>query len=178
MKKPFVVFFDSGDTLIDESTEIRNEQGIVISAQLHEGSRELLLALQSGGFLLALVADGEVASFENMYRQHGLEDVFLARAISEALPERKPAAIMFQTAMDQLGLTDEDKGRVAMVGNNLIRDVVGANRFGITSILYAWSPRYDMTPKNQEETPDYVVHTPKELLLLLNRLANAPADEM
>lgn len=174
MDKPFTVFFDSGDTLIDESTEIRNEQGIVVSAQLHEGSKELLLALKSSGYLLALVADGEVESFQNMYRQHGLEDIFLARAVSQALPERKPAAVMFQTAMDQLGLKDSDKGRVAMVGNNLIRDVVGANRFGITSILYAWSPRYDRTPKNQEETPDHVVHTPQELLSLLHKLAGAP----
>lgn len=40
-----------------------------------------------------------------------------------------------------------------MVGNNLERDIVGANRFGITSVFIKWSPRYPMEPKNEEEVP-------------------------
>ncbi len=168
--KNLVIFFDSGDTIVDESTEVRDDRGIVVRAQLHDEGGALLRQLHEDGFTLALVADGEVESFKNIYEQHGLSDVFSARAISEALPDRKPAAVMFQTAMDQLHLTDADKKRVVMIGNNLIRDVVGANRFGITSILYDWSPRYDMNPKNHEETPDYTVHTRQELYALLQKL--------
>ncbi|MCQ2612265.1 MAG: HAD family hydrolase [Treponemataceae bacterium] len=170
MKRNLVVFFDSGDTIVDESTEIRDQRGIVTHAELHDGGKELLQYLYDNGFTLALVADGEVESFKNVYEEHGIPHVFSARAISEALPDRKPAAIMFQTAMDALGLTDADKHRVVMIGNNLIRDVVGANRYGITSILYDWSPRYDMKPKNQEETPDYTVSTKDQLIALLERL--------
>lgn len=167
MDKRLVVFFDSGDTLIDESTEVRNEQGIVIRAELHAGSKELLLKLEAAGCVLALVADGEVDSFDNMYCQHGLAHVFKARAVSEALGDRKPAKVMFQSAMDLLGLTEQDKQRVVMVGNNLSRDILGANRFGIRSILYAWSPRYNMTPASQEEKPDHIAHTAEELLSIL-----------
>lgn len=77
---------------------------------------------------------------------------------------------MFETAMKLLHLTDEDKKRIIMVGNNLERDIVGANRFGITSVFIKWSPRYPMEPKNEEEVPDYIIHKPLELLDLVEKL--------
>ena len=170
MEHKLIIFWDSGDTIVEEKTEKRDEREIVYYAELHEGCKEMLEQLYSEGYTMALVADGEVESFKNVYEQHGLSHIFKVRAISEALPDRKPAAIMFQTAFDGLGLKDADKKRVVMIGNNLIRDVVGANRYGITSILFDWSPRYDMNPKNEEETPEYVVHTPKELVDLIHKL--------
>ena len=172
MEKKLVIFWDSGDTIVEEKTEKRDEREIVYYAELHEGCKEMLEGLYEEGYTMALVADGEVESFKNVYEQHKLSHIFKVRAISEALPDRKPAAVMFQTAFDGLGLKEEDKNRVVMIGNNLIRDVVGANRYGITSILFDWSPRYDMNPKNEEETPKYIVHTPKELIDLLHKLDN------
>ena len=170
MKRTLVVFFDSGDTIVDESTEVRDERGIVVKAELHDDGGGLLRQLKNDGFTLALVADGEVESFKNIYEQHGLSDVFDARIVSEVMPDRKPAACMFQGAMDALGLTDADKSRVVMIGNNLPRDILGANKFGITSVLYDWSPRYDMTAKCQDEIPDYRVSTRDELYTLLLEL--------
>lgn len=170
MEQKLIIFWDSGDTIVEEKTEKRDEREIVYYAELHEGCKEMLEQLYAEGYTMALVADGEVESFKNVYEQHELSHVFKTRAISEALPDRKPAAIMFQTAFDGLKLTSEDKKRVVMIGNNLIRDVVGANRYGITSILFDWSPRYDMNPKNEEETPKYTVHTAKELIELLHKL--------
>lgn len=167
MKRNLVVFFDSGDTIVDESTEVRDQRGIVVKADLHDEGGKLLRQLYDDGFTLALVADGEVESFKNIYEQHGLSDVFSVRIISEVMPDRKPAACMFQGAMDALSLTDKDKSRVVMIGNNLPRDILGANRFGITSILYDWSPRYNMTPASKDENPDYRVSTREELYKLL-----------
>jgi len=77
---------------------------------------------------------------------------------------------MFQAAMDALGLTDADKGRIIMVGNNLKRDILGANRFGIHSVLIDWAPRRSMIPETDEEVPEYTIHTPAELLPLVDRL--------
>lgn len=170
MEHKLIIFWDSGDTIVEEVTEQRDERGIVFSAELHQGCRELLLRLKEEGFRMALVADGEVESFQNIYRQHGLEEVFETRAISEALPERKPAAIMFQTAMDGLGLADEDKSRVVMIGNHLMRDVGGANRFGIRSIYFGWTTRYEKHPSNEDEIPDFTVYTADELEKLIHRL--------
>ena len=177
MKRKLVVFFDSGDTIVDESTEVRDERGIVVKAELHDDGGELLRQLKNDGFTLALIADGEVESFKNIYEQHGLSDVFTTRIISEVMPDRKPAACMFQGAMDALGLTDADKSHVVMIGNNLPRDILGANRFGIMSVLYDWSPRYDMTAKNQDEIPDYRVSTRDELYTLLLDLDAKCSDQ-
>jgi putative hydrolase of the HAD superfamily len=82
----------------------------------------------------------------------------------------KPDPLMFQTAFDQLGLSAADKSRVVMVGNNLSRDVAGANRFGITSIFLDWSPRYPHSCHEPVEVPDYSILTPPELLPLLEQL--------
>ncbi|MDF2800728.1 MAG: hydrolase [Anaerocolumna sp.] len=168
--KDLIVFIDSGDTLIDESTEIRDKEGTVIHADLFTGAGETLAKLYENGFTIALVADGTKASFDNVYDENQLDYCFKAKAISGELGEEKPAPIMFRHAMEELGLTDEDKKRIVMIGNNLKRDIVGANRMGITSILISYSPRYVMQPENAEENPDYVVAKPSELIGLLEQL--------
>lgn len=170
MKKDLVVFIDSGDTLIDESTEIRDENGTVIHSKMFDGAKETFLKLYNEGYTIALVADGTKASFDNIYREHGLDHCFAARAISDELKQQKPAPIMFRHAMEQLGLKDSDKNRIVMIGNNLKRDIVGANRMGITSILASYSPRYNMVPECEEEIPDYVIAKPAELFDLLEQL--------
>lgn len=169
-KKKLILFVDSGDTFVDEGTEIRDERGIVVDTQLFPGAADSLRALHELGYTIVMVADGDVESFDNVYRLHGLSDCFDARVISEVVGELKPARAMFQTAMDALSLADSDKPRVVMLGNNLKRDITGANRFGIRSILIDRSPRYDMTPRTQEEIPTYVIHTHAELVPLVEKL--------
>ncbi|MDF2538409.1 MAG: hydrolase [Herbinix sp.] len=170
MIKDLIIFIDSGDTLVDESTEIRDETGTVIHASLFSGAHETMLELYESGYKIALVADGTKASFDNIFKENNLEHCFAARAISGELGKEKPSDIMFLHAMKELGLGDTDKSRIVMIGNNLKRDVVGANRMGIISILAGYSPRYDMQPKNDEEIPDYVIANPSELIGLLNQL--------
>lgn len=169
--KNIIIFIDSGDTLIDEGTEIRKVPGgIVYEAQFIPGAKEMILELKKQGYRLALVADGLKESFDRMYAQHQMEDVFEKRAVSETVGEDKPSPRMFETAMQLMGLTDEDKDRIIMVGNNLKRDIVGANRFGIHSVLMAWSPRYCMDPQSEEETPEYRIEEPMQLLALVAKL--------
>lgn len=170
MEKQLVIFIDSGDTLIDESSEIRNSHGIVVHAGLIEGAGEALESLYLQGYLIALVADGEEQSFTNIYTENGLGHCFHTRTISEIVGIQKPSERMFQDAMDKNGLTEADKRRIIMVGNNLRKDIAGANRFGITSVLLDWSPRYNMVPQCEEEKADYIIHHPLELLPLVERL--------
>ena len=161
MSKKLIVFIDSGDTLVNEGTEYRNEGSpIVQSCELIDGAKELLLTLKERGYTIELVADGYTQSFDNSYGQHGLKNIFDARTISEEVGEKKPSQAMFETAMNLLHLTDEDKKRIIM----------GANRFGITSVFIKWSPRYPMEPKNEEEVPDYIIRKPLELLDLVEKL--------
>ena len=122
------------------------------------------------GYSNAMIDDGLTKAFHNTMTQNGLEHIFAAKSISEENGVEKPSWDMFQKALERLGLKDADKGRIIMVGNNLKRDIVGAKRFGIRSVLLSWSPRYDMVPSCEEEIPDYVITMPEQLLELVNKL--------
>jgi len=54
-----------------------------------------------------------------------------------------------------------------MVGNNLERDIAGANRLGLISVFFHWSERRRTTPETEDEAPDHTVHSPQELRALL-----------
>ncbi|MBQ8972563.1 MAG: HAD family hydrolase [Clostridia bacterium] len=171
MEPKIIVFTDVGDTIIDEGTEVREvSEGVVYHAKCIPGAKETMLELHRRGYTIAMVADGLVESFHNILGENGLLHIFSTEVISEALHSQKPAQDMFQTAMDRLGLTDADKRRVLMVGNNIERDVVGANRFGIRSVLLDWSPRYRYQPHNPEEIPEFRIHRPEELIELVESI--------
>lgn len=175
--KKLIVFTDIGDTIIDEGSEVYgNSDGLVLRADCIPGAKETMLKLYDEGYTIAMVADGLTESFHNTMTQNGLDRIFAAKAISELLGTCKPDAQMFRYAMDALGLTDADKKRIIMVGNNLARDVAGANRFGITSVHLAWTPRYPKQPQSADEAPDYRIDDPCELYELVTRL-NAVLEE-
>lgn len=170
MDKELVVFIDCGDTIVDESTQVFAENGDVLKADLIPGSGEMLIKLYKEGYRLALVADGRSASFHNIFRELGLSHIFEKWTISEDVGVCKPDERMFKTAMKQMNLSQSDTNRIVMIGNNLKRDVLGANRMGITSILLSFSPRYVMQPETEEEKPDYVAAMPCEIPEIIHQL--------
>lgn len=171
--KRLIIFTDIGDTVIDEGTEIRNEEGIVVQADCIPGARETYLKLHEMGFQIAMVADGLTPSFHNTMNLHGLIHIFSAWIISDAVGEEKPSPRMFDAAMRALNLTESDKSRILMIGNNVPRDIRGANRCGLTSVLIDWSKRRPFTEELPEDHADYRIHTPEELLPLALRLNEA-----
>jgi len=166
------VCLDCGDTLVDEATEIRDEHGEVVQAELIPGAADTMCELKRRGYPLALVADGPVSTFRNILSAYKLFDLFDALAISEEVGVDKPAPLMFGRALDQLSLTPKDYGQVVMVGNNLSRDVKGANALGLISVWLDWAPRRSKVPADNSEVPHYTIKTPTELLPLLERLEN------
>lgn len=170
MEKKLIVFIDSGDTLIDEATQEYDAHGYVTRASLIPGAEELLDWLYEQEYTVALVADGEKKSFSNIYRENGRAHCFQAWIISEVVGEQKPAPIMFDTAMKELHLEEKDKYRVVMIGNNLKKDIAGANRYGITSVWMDWSPRYYHSYEEADWNPTYRVTNPWELMPLLQKL--------
>lgn len=165
------IFLDCGDTLIDERTEEKLPGSeIVIKADLIPGAREMMDALKAAGHKLILVADGPRQTFVNMLTHHGLWDHFDAHIISEDVGVHKPDAAMFDAALAAAGLTRADAWRTVMVGNNLSRDICGANALGITSIFMAWSTLRTHEAANPSEVADYRIDSPAELPALLDRL--------
>ncbi len=178
MSKRLIIFTDSGDTIIDEATQIRDDRGIVLEAEFIPGAGEVLKQLHDEGFTVALVADGEWESFQNVYRKNGLGYCFDAWIVSEVVGMQKPAPIMFEKAYEALNLTEQDKKRIVMIGNNLKKDIAGANRQGLISVWLDWSPRYFHNVQEPDWQPDYTVKTPAELLDLLHRLDETLSDEV
>lgn len=172
MSRQLILFTDSGDTIIDEGTQVYQEPDpeIVSKADFIENAGEILRKLHEDGYTIALVADGEWDSFQNVYRENGLGFCFDAWVVSEKVGQQKPARIMFETAMQKLGLSDQDKRRIVMIGNNLKKDIAGANAFGITSIWLDWSPRYFHEFEEESWKPDYTIHHPDELPGLLKKI--------
>lgn len=162
---------------MDESTQIFDQGGIVTSADLIPGAKELIDTLKDTGYQLALVADGLTRSFRNILTQHNLWDKFDCHIISEEVGYEKPHRAMFLAAAAALGITDNDFPSVVMVGNNLKRDIKGANALGMVSIFLSWTPRYSNIPADSSEVPDYTIAYPLDLLPLLKRLEGHASDK-
>lgn len=167
-----IIFIDSGDTLIDESTEVRDDRGIVQVAELIPGAKQMLETLYSEKYRIAMVADGVAESFRNIYNHLQLNHCFEQRIYSSDVGEEKPSSKMFSRAMEAMNLKEKDKPNIIMVGNNIERDILGANKFGITSVLIDWTHRYRMNPICPEEKAKYIIHNPLQLLELVHCLEN------
>jgi FMN phosphatase YigB (HAD superfamily) len=132
----------------------------------------MVKALEQRGYRIALVADGYAQSFKNMFIQHGIWDCFEAHITSDRIGASKPDPRMFNAAVRALNLSEQDHGRIVMVGNNLARDIKGANQQGIISVHLNWTPRYPKTPADDSERPDYTISEPLELLNLVEQLSD------
>jgi FMN phosphatase YigB (HAD superfamily) len=158
------IFFDLGDTVMVESSEVKDEAGTTLAADLIPGIEPVLRELKARGFLLGLVADTRRGTYQNVLHQHGLYDLFDVFAISDELGVEKPAPGIFSAALDALEVEPGDYDKVVMVGNNLRRDVRGANGLGLVSIWFHWNDRYPTQPADAAEEPAYVVRSAEELL--------------
>ena len=171
-KRRLIIFTDIGDTIIDEGTEVRNAEDVVVHAECIPGAKETYLRLYEAGYTIVMVADGRTQSFHNLMKENGLDHIFSSWIISEEVGEDKPSPQMFSAAMEAMNLTEEDKDHVLMIGNNVKRDIRGANRFGLISVLLDWSKRRPFDEELPEDHPDYRIHTPEELFSLAERLEN------
>lgn len=161
------VLIDSGDTLVDESTEVFDAEGYVIAAELIPGALEMIETLAAQGYRLILVADGRLRSFETVLGGHGIRQHLHAEIISEVLGTQKPAPEMFEAALRAAGLDASNAAHTVMIGNHLERDIAGANALGITSIWQSWSHRRARLATTPDEVPRYLARTPGEVPALL-----------
>ena len=163
------ILFDLGDVIMREESEDKVD-GVTRRAELVPGMADVLHTLKRAGKRLGLVADTRAGTFRNVLRQHGLYELFETFAISDLLGVEKPDPRIFLHAIEALGIPPEQWGQVVMVGNNLARDIRGANRLGMISVWLAWNARYPLEPASAEEAPRYQVSDAGELTTLLTLL--------
>jgi HAD superfamily hydrolase (TIGR01549 family) len=164
------LLFDLGDTIMIEESEVKDVQGTTLRADLIPGMAAALREFEAQGHRLALVADSRPNTPVNVLQQHGLYETFATLAISEVIGVSKPDPRIFRVALDALGIPEREYGRVVMVGNNLERDVVGANRLGLISIFFQWNDRRRVEPLTDDEQPQYTVSTVPRLVSLIAHL--------
>ena len=173
-----VVFLDSGDTLVDEGTEIKDENRVTQRARLIPGAAQMVRRLKQMGYTIALVADGPRGTFENTLKPPRLWQLFDAYAISHEVGVTKPDPRMFRKALDELEIPGEEYRSVVMVGNNFSRDIKGANDLGLTTVWLDWAPRRSKTPADESEVPDYTIRKPMELIGVIEQLETAREREL
>ena len=164
------LLFDLGDTIMIEESEVKDAEGTTQSAELIPGVVQALRGFVARGHRLALVADSRPHTPPNVLRQHNVLALFEYLAISENVGVEKPDPRIFLAALDALEIAPADYDRVVMVGNNLARDIVGANRLGLISVFFHWNDRRRSEPLTEEEQPDHKVTNPAELVALIERL--------
>jgi putative hydrolase of the HAD superfamily len=76
-----------------------------------------------------------------------------------------------------LQIDPADYGRVVMVGNNLERDIKGANALGLITVWLDWAPRRSKIPADASEVPQYTIKRPDALLALLDQLERQYQEE-
>jgi FMN phosphatase YigB (HAD superfamily) len=164
------LLFDLGDTIMLEETEVKDAAETTLHAELIPGIADALHRFKARGYPLALVADSRPLTPVNVLREHGLFELFDTLAISEVVGALKPDPQIFRAALDALHIPEAEYGCVVMVGNNLERDVVGANRLGLISVFFHANERRRTLPLTADETPRYTVSSAQELTTLIERL--------
>ena len=167
------ILFDLGDVIMKEESEIKDAGWNTLHADLVEGMAEVVHALKARGYTLGLVADTRPKTAWNVLHQHHLYDCFDAFAISEEVGAEKPDPRIFLAALNALRIEPHDFGRVLMVGNNLVRDIRGANQVGLISVWFHWNERYLADP-DQSDLPSHEVHTARDLLDLIESVERSP----
>ena len=165
------VLLDCGDTLIDEATEQKvGDTELVVSAEEIPFAMDAVRTLRAEGHTLALVADGLRQSFANLLQPRGIWDLMDAHVISEDVGALKPSPVMFDTALAALDLSDADRKRVVMVGNNLSRDIRGANQAGLISLFVAWSRQRSHEPADSSERWDHRIDSLDQLVPVIEAI--------
>ena len=120
-------------------------------------------------YRMALVSDAQPCYALPEMKAVGLDGYFDPVIISAHYGFRKPDRRLIEKALDIMKLTSAE---VIFVGNDMYRDIYGANRLGIKT-LFIDSNQGDKTHENV--TPDYIAHRFEEVLKGVEALHSDPA---
>ena len=161
------VFFDLGDTVIAEIDGPADVDST--DYDILDGAEETLSKLKKR-YKLAIVSNtfnwGDVDVVKALGRKD-LAKYFDVIVTSVDAGSRKPDPGIYRKALSILGCEPHE---AVMVGDRVDTDIAGANRVGITSVLCRWNERYPMTMMAEEDLPDFVIASIKELPALVIEL--------
>ena len=132
--------------------------------QLYPSVKETLKRLKKK-YRLAAVSDGQSAWATAELNAVGLLDFFDPLIVSGDYGYRKPDHRLFKKALKKINMSADE---VIFIGNDLYRDVYGANLAGMKSVFFESNQGDHSFDK---ACPDYVIHTFEELETAIRQLA-------
>ena len=126
----------------------------------------LLDALRARGLKTAIVSNTSVPGWllGPALEKQGLASRIDAAVFSSDVGKRKPHPLIFQRALDELGV---EAANALFVGDRVRQDVRGAHDAGMVTVQALWS-RADEHPDGVE--PDYEAYTMMDVLNVVRRL--------
>ncbi len=126
-----------------------------------------LIKLIKRGYKLGIISDAPKLQMWTRLCDIRLQH-FFDFVISAEDTEKKPGELPFKKALDVTGLKP---GEIMMVGDSLTRDVVGAKRMGMISVLAKYGEEQGVVGVDRVEKadvkPDYVINKFEDLLNLV-----------
>jgi putative hydrolase of the HAD superfamily len=155
------VLFDLGDTLIVEESVGNKHLWEVLPRKLPYVD-DVLRDLKEK-FKLGIVTNTTASREHHVrtcLRRIGIEHYFCIIVTSVDIGCEKPDERIFLEAFGALNVESEE---AVMVGNRISKDILGANRLGMKTILFKWNNRYSEEITSPYEQPTYTINSLKEL---------------
>jgi pyrophosphatase PpaX len=140
--------------------------------RIFPGVREMLDALESGGYKLGLVTNRLRRTTEIGLRQFDIEKYFGAIVAVGEAPKDKPAPEHIWFTLDKLGSAAD---RAVLVGDSR-NDIIGGHNAGLISVRVAWAVATDDGHGGSAANPDYVIDAPSDLITLIEKLNRRSGD--
>lgn len=160
-------FSDLGCELADDDVRLYAEEALwegemTVGADVHE----LLDELRARSLKLAIVSNTALPAWllDPVFARQGLSERVDAVVLSSEVGKRKPHPAVFERALAELGV---GPSRALFVGDRRDRDVLGAGRLGMRTVLARWF-RDDVDPDGAE--PDFEATAPLDVLAVVDGL--------
>jgi putative hydrolase of the HAD superfamily len=124
-----------------------------------------ILAQVKTRYRLAVVSDAQRAYGLPELRAAGLAEYFASVIISGNYGYRKPDSRLFQAALTELKVRPEE---AIFIGNDRFRDILGARRVGMKTILFCPQGNPSGSPETE---PDYILYQYADLPRAIEFLA-------
>ena len=125
-------------------------------------AHDTLMELQKSGYELHIITNGFKEIQDIKLTKSNIKTYFRAVICSEDVGKQKPAPEVFAHALEVTGAVKDES---VMIGDNYIADVLGAERFGMSAILY------DPKREHRSGTHEWHVNDHKEIPELLPWIA-------
>ncbi len=162
------IFFDLGDTIIIEEDQDKR----LWEADLRKLPYvdDVLAELKRRNYMIGLITNTTTSKEIHVraaLRKLNIEHYFDVVITSVDVGVEKPNEEIFINALGRINVKPWE---AVMVGNRISKDIVGANKVGMISVLIKWRNKYREEALTDLEKPKHEISSLIELVEILNKL--------